>query len=203
MLAQSLDLFDLELPITLRPAERMSDDALQRFSQANKPYRIERNKHGEIVIMTPVGGIGGTHEQYVSRVFSNWADQDGTGIDFSPNTGFNLRDGSCLSPDASWVSLERWDTLTAAEQAGYPPLCPEFIIGIRSRTDSRRLLEAKMQLWIDNGAQLAWLIDPVDASVSIYRPGQSTETLERPEVVVAGAPVAGFELRVARLWPAE
>jgi Uma2 family endonuclease len=197
----TLDLSSLAAPVLIRPALPLTDEELIRFSEVNKPYRFERNKYGEIVMMTPVGGIGGTNEMRVSGALANWTDETGTGVSFSPNTGFNLPDGSCLSPDAAWVSLARWNALTPAEQASFPPLCPEFLIEVRSRSDSRRMVEEKMQLWMDNGAQLAWLVDPVDAKVTIYSPGQAAHTLERPELVEAGEPVAGFVLRAERLWP--
>jgi Uma2 family endonuclease len=138
----------------------------------------------------------------VSGALANWTDETGTGVSFSPNTGFNLPDGSCLSPDAAWVSLARWNALTPAEQASFPPLCPEFLIEVRSRGDSRRMVGEKMQLWMENGAQLAWLVDPIDAKVTIYEPGKAERTLDRPEIVEAGEPVAGFVLRAERLWPA-
>ena len=201
MRAGQIDLADLELPIVLRPSARVSDDVLMRFSAKN-PYKVERNKEGELTIMTPVGGIGGTHEKYVTGELYIWTGRDGRGIDFSPSTGFKLPDGSCLQPDASWILLDRWNSLTIKQQTGFPPLCPDFLVEVRSQTDVRRVLEAKMQAWMENGAKLAWLVDPIDGSVTIYRPGQAEETLLRPEVVVAGEPVVGFELRCARLWSA-
>jgi Uma2 family endonuclease len=199
MRAGQIDLVDLELPIVLRPSARVSDDELMRFSARN-PYKVERNKEGELTIMTPVGGIGGTHEKYVTGELYIWTAQDGRGIGFSPSTGFKLRDGSCLQPDASWVALERWNALTAKEQIGFPPLCPDFLIEVRSQSDVRRVVEAKMQAWMENGARLAWLVDLIDGNVTIYRPGQVTETFVRPEGVVAGEPVVGFELKCGRLW---
>ena len=198
----TLDLSSLTAPVLIRPAVPLTDEELIHFSEVNKPYRFERNKCGEIVMMTPLGGIGGSNELRVAAELANWTDATGTGISFGPNTGFNLPDGSCLSPDAAWVSLARWNALTPGEQAGFPPLCPEFLIEVRSRTDRRRMVEEKMQQWIENGAQLAWLVDPIDANVSIYCQGQPVETLDRPEVVEAGEPVAGFILRAERLWPA-
>jgi len=197
----TLDLSSLAAPVLIRPAVPLTDEELIRFSEVNKPYRFERNKYGEIVMMTPVGGIGGTHEGWVSSSLINWNEAVQTGIAFGPNTGFNLPDGSCLSPDAAWVSLARWNALTPEEQAGFPPLCPEFLIEVRSRSDSRRMVEEKMQLWMENGARLAWLVDPIDAKVSIYKPGEAVRTLERPDTVEAGEPVAGFVLRAERLWP--
>lgn len=198
----SLNLTSLVPPISLRPAATLTDEELMRFSEDNKPYKIERNQHGEIIIMTPVGFIGGTHEIYVASSLLTWSDSDGRGIAVGPNAGFNLRDGSCLAPDAAWIARVRVDALSPKQQAGYPPLCPDFIIEIRSQSDSRNSVETKMQLWLENGAQLAWLVDPIDANITVYRPGHAPELLSRPEVVRATDPVAGFELRCARLWPA-
>jgi Uma2 family endonuclease len=200
--AGEINLDNISFPIVLRPSAPLTDVELMQFSEQNKPYRIERNTQSEITIMTPVGGIGGNNELLVSFALMQWAQNDGTGIAFSPSVGFNLPDGSCLSPDGAWLPLSRWQALTTEQQAGFPPLCPDFVIEVRSRSDSRRLIETKMQLWLDNGSQLAWLVDPIDASVTIYRPNQAPETLDRPELVTAGAPVAGFRLQCARLWPA-
>jgi Uma2 family endonuclease len=144
----TLDLSSLAAPVLIRPAVPLTDEELIHFSEVNKPYRFERNKYGEIVMMTPVGGIGGTHEGWVFSSLINWNETAQTGIAFGPNTGFNLPDGSCLSPDAAWVSLARWNALTPEEQAGFPPLCPEFLIEVRSRSDSRRMVDEKMQLWL-------------------------------------------------------
>ncbi|WP_049789381.1 Uma2 family endonuclease [Granulicella tundricola] len=124
----NLNLSGLPHPITLRPAEPLTDEDLMRFSEENRPYKIERNNKGEVTIMTPVGGIGSTHEAWVSSSLVQWNELSGTGVAFVSNAGFNLPDGSCLSPDAAWLSLARWNALLPEQQAGYPPLCPEFII---------------------------------------------------------------------------
>ena len=150
--------------------------------------------------MTPVGYIGGKHEIYVASELLNWSEQDGRGSAVGPNTGFNLPDGSCLAPDAAWISHHRIDALSPAQQAGYPPLCPEFLIEVRSKSDPRSFVETKMQLWIANGAQLAWLLDPLECSATIYKPESAPETLLRPAILRAQAPVDGFELRCDRLW---
>ncbi len=197
-----LNLESLAAPISLRSAVTLSDEELMRFSADNKLYRIERNAQGDITIMSPVGGIGSANEDYVSGEFYLWTRQDGSGKSFSPSAGFNLPDGSCLSPDVAWMTLARWNALTLKQQTGFPPLCPDFIIEIRSASDPRSMVEAKMHLWIQNGAQLAWLIDPVAANAVIYRPGHAPEKLDRPHTLVANAPVAGFVLDCTPLWPA-
>ena len=198
-----LNLDRLAPPIVLRPSVTLTDEELMRFSADNKPYKVERNNRGEITIMTPVGGIGSAHEADVAYELFAWNKRSQTGKVFSPGAGFNLPDGSCLSPDAAWVSLARWNALTLKQQTGFPPLCPEFLIEIRSASDARHTLGAKMQLWLDNGAELAWLIDPIDAKVTLYRPGQPPETLHRPDTVAASAPVEGYTLDCTPLWPAE
>ena len=198
-----LNLDSLAPPISLRPSVTLSDEELMRFSADNKGYKIERNNRGEITIMSPVGGIGSVHEEYVSGEFYIWNKQDGRGKSFSPSGGFNLADGSCLSPDVGWMTLDRWNSLTVKQQTGFPPLCPDFVIEVRSASDSRAMVEAKMQLWLDNGAQLAWLVDPIDANVTIYRPGHAPETLSGPQAVAATAPVEGFVLDCGVLWPVQ
>lgn len=195
-----IDLLELSMPITLRPYLPITDEQLMRFSERNRPYRIERNNRGEITIMTPVGGTGGGNEMLVSFDLMGWARKTGTGKALSPSTGFNLRDGSCLSPDASWLLYSRWNALSPEQRDGYPPLCPDFLIEVRFRSDSRKLVEAKMQLWLSNGAKLAWLIDPQQKTVTIYAPFSDPQTLERPEVVVGTDPVAGFELHCSEIW---
>ena len=193
-------LSDDVLPITLRPFAPLSDDDLMRLSRENKAYKIERTAGGDISVMTPVGGIGGTHEAYVASVLFVWAEQDGRGLAFAANTGFNLPDGSCLSPNAAWLSLPRWHALTPEQQAGFPPLCPDFLLEIRSRSDPRHLLETKMHLWLANGAQSAWLLDPIDRTATVYLPDQHPETFAMPTHLTGTGPVAGFELGLTRLW---
>jgi len=195
-----IDLLDLELPIVLRPSAPVSDEELMRFSAHNHPYKIERNQQGDLTIMTPVNYRGGKQEGYVAAVLLLWAETDGRGSALPANVGFRLPDGSCLAPDAAWLTKEHEDSLTPEQQDSFPPICPDFLIEVRSKTDLRRTVEAKMQTWLDNGAQLAWLIDPIEGSLTIYRPDRAPETLDRPDSVKAGAPVDGFELRCTRLW---
>ena len=189
----------LPLPVTVRPPVAMTDDELMVFSRQNRIYRVERNAKGELEIMSPSGGKGSRWESRVIRELDFWAEYNG-GACFSSNGGFHLPDGSVLSPDAAWVSAARWDALTEAQQTAYPPLCPDFVVEILSASDSRKTLEAKMQTWIANGAQLAWMIDPYRATLSIYRPGVVVEVLDRPDSVEAEEPIAGFRLSTLLLW---
>lgn len=187
--------------LDIRPPDALlSDDLLLRLSDQHRPCKVERTRHGEITIMTPVGGVGSTHEIFVASALFNWTESEENGVAFGSSAGFNLPDTSCLSPGAAWISSARWNALTPEQRAGFPPLCPEFIIEIRSRTDSRVTLEEKMQRWLENGAELAWLLDPILGQAILYNAGEPPRTLDRPEFLSGNGCVAGFELRTARLW---
>ena len=194
-----LSLAGLPTPVVLRLAVPLSDEELIGFSRRNRPYRIERNSNGELEVMSPVGFEGGQRELFVMRVLGNWAEEHG-GVCVSSNAGFTLPDKSVRSPDASWISDTRVATLSDAERRGFAPICPEFLVAILSESDDRATLQAKMAMWISNGAQLAWMIDPFAATVSIYRPGRTVELLGCPDMVEAGEVVPGFCLSTGKLW---
>lgn len=198
-LMQECVLFGLPMPLTLRFPQALSDEELIAFSRHNRPFRIEENAQGELEIMSPVGFDGGQREIFVGARLFDWAEQN-SGIVLSSNAGFRMPDGSVRSPDASWISDEQWQALSRDERRKFPPICPEFLIEILSETDSRSVLEAKMQMWINYGAKLAWMIDPYARTLSIYRPGVEVEVQERPDSVDAGDPVAGFRLSTLLLW---
>lgn len=190
----------LQLPVILRPPVRLTDEEFLAFAQRNEPCRVERNAEGELVVMTPVGNEGGRREIMVASELLLWAEQDGRGEANGPNAGFNLPDGSTLSPDASWTELSRLAAFTATERERYLAICPDFIIEVRSISDSLAMVEAKMRTWMANGARLAWMIDPYGATAAIYRPGCPPEILDRPDSLEGETPVAGFRLTMGRLW---
>lgn len=122
---------------------------------------------------------------------------------FDSSTGFRLPNGAVLAPDAAWLRRERWETLTAPQQAQYPPLCPDFIIELRelrSPTDRLRTLQRKRQEYIDNGASLGWLIDIETRRVYVYRSGAEVETLEQLMEVSGEPTLPGFRLKVMGIW---
>lgn len=192
-------LFGLPMPLTLRTPVAMSDEDLMAFSHRNRLYRIERNAQGELEIMSPVGFEGGQREIYVGSRLFDWAEEHG-GVVVSSNAGFKLADEAVRSPDASWVSDNRINALNDVERRGFAPLCPDFLVQILSESDSRAKLEEKMEMWIANGAHLAWMIDPFAAEVLIYRPGREAVLLVRPDWVEAEAVVPCFRLETSRLW---
>ena len=191
---------DVALPARLRPPEPMSDEELIAFSEANKPCRVERLASGEILVMTPGGFENNRREAYVVHELFSWAEADGRGVAFSSNAGFNLQDGSTLSPDAGWVKRSRLEELPEEQRERYLPFAPDFVVEILSPSDSHSNLDAKMEQWVKNGARLGWRIDPYGATVTIYSAGSAPVRLNRPESVNGTGPVAGFQLKMAPIW---
>ena len=191
---------EVELPVRLRFERPLTDDELLHFCAVNDPLRVERDKNGELILMTPTGAEGGGRNADLTIELGVWARQDGRGKVFDSNTGFTLPDGSMRSPDASWVSWPCWNALTHEQQKRFAPLCPEFVIELRSESDRLEELRAKMGEWIANGAELAWLIDPERKVVEVYRPGREPEVLEGMSAVYGEGPVGGFVLELARIW---
>ena len=196
----NLALAEFQLPIRISRERPISDEELLRLSEASSPLRLERDANGELIVMSPTGTGGGRIETRVIVDLGNWAREDGRGEAFGSNTGVKLPDGSVRAADAAWVSLLRLNSLSEAELKGYAPICPEFVIEVRSESDKLAELQAKMELWITNGAEVGWLIDPIEKAVTIYRAGEEAECLVGPTSVQGTGPVAGFELVMARVW---
>ncbi len=152
-----------------RVTNAMSDEEFFWFCQENKDLRIERNSNLEIILMSPVTSLSGFWNMEISRQLANWAIAQKMGLAFDSSAGFTLPDRSILSPDASWISKEKWFALSEEDKNKFSPVCPEFVIEVRSKTDSLEELQNKMLAWIRNGAESAWLIDPKSQSVYIYK----------------------------------
>jgi Uma2 family endonuclease len=192
-------LAEMPLPLRFRPEKPMSDEELMRFSAANDALRVERDANGEILVMTPAGIKTSRMNSRITRLLDEWAEQDGRGIAVDSNGGFTLPDGSVRAA-AAWVHKSRWDALSDADQARFSPICPDFIIELRSPNDSLDDLKQMMEQWIANGVQLGWLIDPENKTVSVYRPGEQSEILAHPGSVQGHGVMAGFEIVMARIW---
>jgi Uma2 family endonuclease len=187
-------------PFRFRPETPMSDEDLMRFCAANDIARVEREVDGEILVMSPAGNRTGRRNAAIISALDTWAQKDRRGYVFDSSTGFTLPDGSMRSPDAAWVEATRWNALTKAQQNRFSPICPDFLIELRSQTDDLAQLEAKMVRWLSNGAKLAWLIDPERQVVAVYRSGGQPKLLNQPAILEGSGVVAGFKLALARIW---
>jgi Uma2 family endonuclease len=192
---------DRPLVLHLGPVlKKMSDREFFEFCQLNQNWRFERTREGDLIVMPPTGGETGRRNFILTGLFNAWVEKDGTGIGFDSSTGFALSNGARRSPDLAWVRRSRWEQLTDREKEEFPPLCPDFVVELRSRSDSTEALQSKMQEYIENGAQLGWLIDPLEKKVYIYRPGEEATCLENPETVSGDPVLSGFVLDLRRIW---
>jgi Uma2 family endonuclease len=190
------------VPLTVNfPAiASMSVEQFYEFCLANRDLRIERTASGEVIIMPPAFSDTGNRNIKIAQQLANWADQDGTGETFDSSAGFTLPNGATRAPDASWIKLERWNALTEEQKASFAPICPDFVIELRSSSDTLSGLQNKMQEYIDNGASLGFLIDRKNRNVHIYRPNQEPEILDNPETVSGEPELPGFVLQMAKIW---
>jgi Uma2 family endonuclease len=161
-----------------RVTNKMTDEEFLWFCLENKDLRIERNSNLEVLIMSPVTSLSGFWNAEIIRQLANWAIEQKNGFVFDSSSGFTLPDRSVLSPDASWVSRSKWQSMSEQDQNKFAPICPEFVIEIKSKSDSLQDLQAKMKTWIANGAQLAWLIDPSQKKSFIYRSNGEVKEIE-------------------------
>ena len=181
-------------------ATKVSDEKFAELCQLNPELQIERTSEGELVIMSPTGGKTGRRNAKLITQGTIWAERDRTGQVFDSSTLFSLPNGARRSPDLSWIRNERWEALNAEQQEQFPPLCPDFVVELRSKTDSLKSLTEKMEEYIANGAELGWLIDPSERKVHIYRPRLAVEILSDPETVSGEPLLKGFVLEVRSLW---
>ncbi|MFM7407832.1 MAG: Uma2 family endonuclease [Cuspidothrix sp.] len=191
----------LSSPLMLKMPLPITDEQFFQFCQENRDLRIERDRFGNISIMTPAGSETGNREFNIAGQLYVWSEQDGTGICFSSSTGFKLSTGAERSPDASWIKLDRWNTLTPEQQKKFAPICPDFVIELRSPSDNLQPLKDKMQEYMEEPEiQLGLLIDRQNRHVYIYRPGEDVQCLENPDTVSCEPVLAGFVLKMAKIW---
>jgi Uma2 family endonuclease len=180
----------------------LSDDQFARLCALNPEMCFEYTSTGDLIIMPPTGGDTGHTNANLTTDFTIWARQEASGLIFDSSTLFILPNGAKRSPDVAWIRRDRWEALSPEDHRGFPPICPDFVLELRSPSDSLHTLQEKMQEYLDNGARLGWLIDPSERVVYVYRPGEVVERLEAPGEV-AGEPVLpGFVLRMSAVWSA-
>jgi Uma2 family endonuclease len=179
---------------------QMTAEQFYEFCLANRDLRIERTATGEVIIIPPAFSDTGNRNMKIAQQVANWAEQDGTGECFDSSAGFTLPNGATRSPDASWIKSERWNALTEQQKASFAPICPDFVIELKSSSDRLSTLQDKMQEYIDNGAILGFLIDRKVKTVHLYRPQQTPQILENPIEVQGDPELPGFTLKMSKIW---
>ncbi|HJS75081.1 MAG TPA: Uma2 family endonuclease [Vicinamibacteria bacterium] len=195
------NVLDEEEPLTLDvKSVGLTEEQFYQLCADNPELRLELTANRELVIMSPTGGKTGRRNAKLTHRLVNWAERDGTGEVFESSTGFSLPNGAKRSPDTSWVKRARWLSLTEAQKDEFIPLCPDFVVELRSTKDRLTTLQAKMEEYIENGAGLGWLIDPKAQRVYVYRPGRPVECLERPSALSGDPVLSGFVFDLSEIW---
>jgi Uma2 family endonuclease len=174
----------------------LSDDQFYQLCQINEDWKLEQTAKGELIIMPPVGAISGNRESEFNADVVIWNRQTKLGKVFSSSTVFTLPNGGKRSPDVAWIANERWESLSIKEKEKFAKICPDFVIELRSRTDSLSQLQEKMQEYLNSGLRLGWLIDPQNQQVEIYRQNQSVEIVSLPTSLSGENVLPGFILEL-------
>jgi Uma2 family endonuclease len=171
------------------------------LSAVNRDVKLEKTAQGELIVNPPTGWETGERNLSLTGQLYRWYEEnEDLGKAFDSSTGFILPNGANRSPDASWVSQERWDTLTPEQKGTFASICPDFVVELRSSSDRVESLQAKMIEYMENGAKLGWLLDPIQRRVEIYRPGLNVEVLENPDSLSGEEVLPGFVLNLRRVW---
>jgi Uma2 family endonuclease len=178
----------------------LTEDQFFELCQNNRDLKFERTASGVLTIMPPTGGETSNRNMELSYQLQAWSRQNNLGKAFDSSGGFKLPNGADRSPDASWVKRDRWDTLTSKQREKFVPLCPDFLVELRSASDALKPLQNKMREYQENGAKLGWLIDPKNQRVEIYRPDQEVEILENPTTLSGENILPGFILDLTLIW---
>lgn len=185
---------------SLMPQAKMTDAQFYAFCLANRELRIERSAEGEVIVMSPAFSDTGNRNFKIAQQVGNWADEDGTGEVFDSSAGFTLSNGAMRSPDVAWIALERWTALSEQEQASFAPICPDFVVELRSSSDTLKSGQEKLEEYIENGARLGVLIDRKNRTVHVYRPGMVPDILDNPDQVSCEPEMPGLTIEMAKIW---
>ena len=186
--------------LNLNPIIKLTPDQFYQLCAANPDLQLERNAEGELIVMPPTGGETGKRNSSINAQLWLWNQKTQLGEVFDSSTGFTLPNKADRSPDVAWLEKSRWLALTSAQREKFIPLCPDFVVELRSASDALKPLQNKMKEYQENGAKLGWLIDPKNQRVEIYRPDQEVEILENPTTLSGENILPGFILDLTSIW---
>ena len=180
--------------------QSVTPEQFERLCQEYSDLRLELTSTGELIVMPGTGSQTGIRNSDLNYQLRAWTINDGSGVCFDSSTIFALPNNARRSPYASWVRRERWDSLSERQKEGFAPICPDFVVELRSPSDRLATLRSKMLEYTANGASMGWLIDPFKQRVYVYRPGEELVILENPEIVSGDPLLQGFQLKTDGLW---
>ncbi len=188
------------LILQLPPSLKLTDEEFEELVAVNQELRLELDAQGELIIMSPTGGETGNRNFEFYIDLGIWNRQNQLGKAFDSSTGFKLPNGATRSPDASWITIERWERLTPQQRKKFLPLCPDFAVELVSESDDIEDTQAKMREYIENGLRLGWLIHPQEKQVEIYRPQVAVEVLNSPKSLSGEDVLPGFVLNLEPIF---
>jgi Uma2 family endonuclease len=188
------------IAINLDPQLKLTDEIFAQICRRNPNLRLERSAQGELIAMPPTGSESGRQSLGLSAQLWVWNQQTNLGVAFDSSTGFKLPNGAIRSPDAAWVKKERWQSLSPEQKRKFAPICPDFVIELRSPTHELETRQQKLQEYIDNGTQLGWLVEPESRQVGIYRCQGQVEICDRPEKLSGEPILSNFEMDLQLVW---
>ncbi len=188
------------MALDLSPIVELTDERFSELCRANRDLRLERTAEGELVVMPPAGSESSRRNARITSQLLVWSDRDRTGVVFDSSGGFKLPNGAIRAPDAAWIRLDSWNKLTDEEKEKFAPVCPDFVIELRSASDSLSGVQEKMREYLENGAELGWLIDPQDKRVHVYSREAQVETLDNPPSITGEPLLPGFVLDLQEIW---
>jgi len=180
--------------VNIKPTVDLNDEQFYQLCRQNPDLKFERHATGELIIMPPTGGESGRRNAELATDLGIWNRKAGLGVVFDSSTGFKLPNRADRSPDVAWVELSRWQALTPELREKFPPIAPDFVVELRSRTDSLETLQAKMREYLENGVRLGLLLNPQARQVEVYRLGEAVQVLENPNRVSCEPELPGFVL---------
>ena len=185
------------IPLNIPAYESFNDEELVAFSIANPELVVERDENGQLFInMTPTFAISSSNNSELITELGIWNRKYKAGKVLESNGGFFLADSSMRVPDVAWIQIDRWNALSMAEKRSFPRLAPDFIIELKSDTDSLADLQNKMSKWIDNGVRLAWLICVDKQLTYIYKPNHQISTVHFNEMLSGEMVLEQFAVRL-------
>lgn len=188
------------LTLQLPPSLKLTDEEFEQLVAVNQELRLELDAQGELIIMSPTGGETGNRNFDLLGQVWFWSRQNNFGKAFDSSTGFKIPNGATRSPDASWITIERWERLTPQQRKKFLPLCPDFAVELVSQSDDIEDTQTKMREYIENALRLGWLIYPQDRQVEIYRPQATVEVLNSPKSLSGEDVLLGFILNLEPIF---
>lgn len=179
---------------------KVTAEEFWEFCAKNRKLRAELTKDGDVIIMAPTGFESSEENAELVLQLAIWAKEDGTGKITESNGAYVLPNGATKAPDAAWIRKERLEQFSAEERKKFLPVAPDFVVELRSESDTLSDLQEKMEEWIENGVRLAWLIDTKTKRVHVYCPNTELKILDSPASVSGEDVLPGFELDLTEIW---